>query len=58
MTSLKRRRDRLTDRLRTYKGNPTATNRELGALLWAIRVIEAAQQEGVLDDLSKIGFDV
>ena len=59
LASLERRRTRLEDRLAgAYIGDPEPTRRELSTVNWAIRVIEAAEETGMLDDLANMGYQV
>lgn len=56
LRTLGRRRDHLTRRLRDYHtaGNPDLCRAELAALTWAMRIVLAARQEGLLDDLEAV----
>lgn len=51
---LAKRRDRLAERVRGYRrdGDPNLAKAELGALNWALRIIEAAEAKGILHELA------
>lgn len=53
MLTLRLRREQLKERIAGYRkdGNPSFLQAELGALSWAIRIIENAAMAGALDEL-------
>lgn len=52
---LLRRRDFLASRVAGYQGKNDSYDRaECAAIGWAIRIIEAAEREGILDDLDRV----
>lgn len=57
LEQLQRRRDHLANRIRDYRGSNDSYDRaECSALGYAIRIIEAAHQEGVLEDLEQVAL--
>ena len=57
--SIQRRINRLTERLAAWEhGNPDPTRRELSSLNFVARVLDAAEENGMLDDLKMMGYDV
>lgn len=57
--ALCRRRDHLVERLARWQhGDPSRTRGELSALRWAIRLVEACEEEGVIDELRERGYQV
>jgi hypothetical protein len=53
LSSLKRRQQRLAERVSGYRvdGNVDSAKRELSAINYAIRVIEACDTAGILDEV-------
>lgn len=53
---LRRRAEHLQHRISNYResGNPSYDKAELSATLWAISIIEAAEREGILNDLDSV----
>lgn len=57
VAALERRHDWLRGRIESYRGDgdPSRDLAEAAALAWALRIVRAAEQTGVLDELEAVG---